>query len=166
MSYYPHEQWTDKLFGMNAPTLFDEPLNQSINYVKILGLALNHKEENVGSVGFGSQDQNETLLEIAKDNGLVLLTKLSGASPVGTESSSDHIIVVPMMVENGEPQDFWILEMEEETYDGQPISSDLSDTVWRINKLDVPFVRRVDQLLTKFYEAKKKGYDAINKRVV
>lgn len=161
MSYYPSERVIDKLFGMNAPTLFDEPLNQSINYVKILGLALNHKEENVGSVGFGSQDQNETLLEIAKDNGLVLLTKLSG--PL---FPSDHIIVVPMMVENGEPQDFWILEMEEETYDGQPISSDLSDTVWRINKLDVPFVRRMDQLLTKFYEAKKKGYDAINKRVV
>ena len=161
MSYYPSERVIDKLFGMNAPTLFDEPLNQSINYVKILGLALNHKEENVGSVGFGSQDQNETLLEIAKDNGLVLLTKLSG-----TLLPSDDIIVVPMGVENGEPQDFWILEMEEETYDGQPISSDLSDTVWRINKLDVPFVRRMDQLLTKFYEAKKKGYDAINKRVV
>ena len=78
--------------------------------------------------------------------------------------------MVPMGVENGEPQDFWIMEMEEETYDGQPISSDLSDTVWRINKLDVPFVRRMDQMLTEFYEDRrnrgKKGYDAINKRVV
>lgn len=165
MSYYPSERVIDKLFGMNAPTLFDEPLHQKGNYGRILGLALKHKEEDVGSVGFGSQDQNETLFEIAKDNGLVLLTKLSG--PL---FPSDHIIVVPMGVENGEPQDFWILEIEEESYDGRPISSDLSDTVWRINKLDVPFVRRMDQMLTEFYEGKrsrgKKGYDAINKRVV
>ena len=110
------------------------------------------------------------MFEIAKEHGLVLLTKIRDAAPVGTESSCDHIIVVPMMVENGEPQDFWILEMEEESYDGDPISSDLSDTVWKIHKLDVPFVSRVDYLLTEFYKARrtkgKKGYDAINNRVV
>jgi hypothetical protein len=164
MSYYLSERVIDKLFGMNASTRWDEPLQHKGNYGRILGLALNHKEENIGSVAFGSQEQNETLLEIAKNNGLVLLTKLSGDFP------SDHIIVVPMGVENGEPQDFWIIEMEEETYDAPPISSDLSDTVWRIHKLDVPFVRRMDHLLTEFYEARrskwKKGYDAINKRVV
>lgn len=163
MSYYPSERWIDKLFGMKAPTLFDEPLNQSINYVKILGLALNHKEADVGTIGFHGRDQNESLFEIAEEHGIVLLTKLRGDS-----FPSDHIIVVPMGVENGKPQDFWILEMEEQTYDGRPISSDLSDTVWRINTLDVPFVRRVDALLTRFYQRrlKKNGYDAINKRVV
>ena len=164
MTYFPSERVIDKLFGMRAPTLFDEPLNQKGNYGRILDLALNHKEEDVGTVGFHGGPQNEILFEIAKENGLVLLTKLSGDFP------SDHIIVVPMGVENGEPEDFWILEMEEETYDGDPISSDLSDTVWRIHKLDVPFVRRVDQMLTEFYKARrtkgKKGYDAINKRVV
>ena len=172
MSYYPSGRWTDKLFNlsMKAPTLFDEPLNQSMNYVKILGLALNHKEEDVGTVGFHGGPQNEMLFDIAKEHGIVLLTKLSGPPVVGTGNATDHIIVVPMGVENGEPQDFWIMEMEEETYDGRPISIDLSDTVWRINKLDVPFIRRVDQLLTKFYETRridgKRGYDAINKRVV
>lgn len=164
MSYYLSERVIDKLFGMNASTRWDEPLQHKGNYGRILDLALNHKEEDIGSVAFGSQEQNETLLDIAKNNGLVLLTKLSGDFP------SDHIIVVPMDVENGEPQDFWIIEMEEETYDAPPISSDLSDTVWRIHKLDVPFVRRMDHFLTDFYEARrtkwKKGYDAINKRVV
>ena len=165
MSYYPSERVIDKLFGINAPTLFDEPLNQKGNYGRILSLALNHKEEDVGTVGFHGGPQNEMLFEIAKEHGIVLLTKLHGDL-----FPSDHIIVVPMGVENGEPQDFWILEMEEQTYDGQPISSDLSDTVWRINKLDVPFVRRMDQMLTLFYEGRRwlrrKGYDAINKRVV
>ena len=170
MSYYPSKRVIDKLFGLNAPTLFDEPLNQKENYGRILGLALNNKGKDVGSIGFHGPfpnrlggrptDSNESLLDIAKEHGLVLLTKLSGDFP------SDHIIVVPMNVENGEPQDFWILEIEEETYDGQPISSDLSDTVWRVNKLDAPFVRRMDQMLTLFYETRKKRYDAINKRVV
>ena len=165
MSYYPSERVIDKLFGMTAPTLFDEPLHQKGNYGKILGLALNHKEEDVGTVGFHGGPQNVILFEIAKEHGIVLLTKLHGDL-----FPSDHIIVVPMGVENGEPQDFWIMEMEEESYDGDPISSDLSDTVWRIHKLDVPFVRRMDQMLTEFYDGRrsrgKKGYDAINKRVV
>ena len=124
MSYYPSKRVIDKLFGLNAPTLFDEPLNQKENYGRILGLALNNKGKDVGSIGFHGpfpnrlggrpSDSNESLLDIAKEHGLVLLTKLSGDFP------SDHIIVVPMDVENGEPQDFWILEMEEETYDGRP----------------------------------------------
>jgi hypothetical protein len=161
MTYYPSERWTDKLFGMRAPTVFDEPLQQKENYQRILATALNNKEKNVGTVGFHGQGQNESLFEIAKEHGIVLLTKLSGDL-----FPSDHIIVVPMGVENGEPQDVWILEMEEETYDGRPISSDLSDTVWRINKLDAPFLRRVDQMLTRFYEKGREGYDAINKRVI
>ena len=102
MSYYPSERVIDKLFGMNAPTLFDEPLHQKGNYGKILGLALNHKEEDVGTVGFHGGPQNVILFEIAKEHGIVLLTKLHGDL-----FPSDHIIVVPMGVENGEPQDFW-----------------------------------------------------------
>ena len=163
MSYYPSEQWIDKLFGMRVPTLFDEPLNQSINYVKILALALKHKETDIGTVGFHGRPQNDMLFEIAKGDGLVLLTKIRGDL-----FPSDHIIVVPMGVENGKPQDFWILEMEEETYDGRPISSDLSDTVWRMHTLGQSFVVSVDALLTRFYDRRreKNGYSAINKRVI
>ena len=163
MTYFPSERWIDKLFSMDGRSMA-EPLHEKGNYGRILELALNHKEKDVGTVGFHGRNQNELLFEIAKEHGIVLLTKLHGDL-----FPSDHIIVVPMDVENGEPQDFFILEMEEETYDGSPISSDLSDTVWRINKLDAPFLRRVDQLLTRFYERQpggKRGYDAINKRVV
>ena len=165
MSYYPSERWIDKLFGMRAATLFDEPLNQKENYVRIRKLANVYKEEDVGTVGFHGQPQNDLLFRIAKEHGIVLLTKLHGDL-----FPSDHIIVVPMGVEDGKPQDFWILEMEEETYDGRPISSDLSDTVWKIHTLGQSFVSGVDHLLTSFYEERrtrrKKGYDAINKRVV
>lgn len=163
MAYFPSEAWTDKLFCMDGRSIV-EPLHQKGYYQTILATALNNKEKNVGIVGFHGQDQNELLFEIAKEHGIVLLTKFSGDFP------SDHIIMVPMGVQNGEPQDFWILEIEEETYDGRPLSNDLSDTEWRINKLGDDFIRVVDQLLTLFYERQsrglKRGYDAINKRVV
>lgn len=166
MVYFPSERWTDKLFGNSVDNLDgDEPLYHTKNYHKILRLALDNKGANVGSIAFGSQDQNETLFETVKDYGIVLLTKLSG--PL---FPSDHIIVVPMDMKNGKPQDFWMLEIEEESYDGSPISNDLSGTVWKITILDVPFVSKVDYLLTDFYREKrirgKKGYDAINKRMI
>lgn len=171
MSVLPSEKWIDKLFAMNEQTQWDEPLNYKENYDRILGLALNSKKRDVGSIGFANKDQNETLLEIAKEHGIVLLTKLRGDL-----FPSDHIIVVPMSVKHNkktnfsEPEDVWILEIEEETYDGSPISSDLEDTIWRIHALGRDFISSVDNMLTEFYEDRrtkgKKGYDAINKRVI
>ena len=167
MTYYPSKQWTDKLFSMNSYGIFfDEFLNSPSSYKLLKKLA----KENLGDrpitqVSFGP-DYNEYLLELSKQHGIFFMT-----NPKYKEDQNlgDNLIVVPMFIKHNkqkgrlEPTDVWIIDLDNQTYDGLPLSDDYNGSVYDFYRLDKPFMFKVENFFRKHYD---ENYDAINKRRV
>lgn len=170
MTYYPSEQWTDKLFSMGSygNIIFNEFLDSPSSYTQLKKLA----QENLGGrpitqVSLGP-DYNEYILELSKQHGIFFLTNPTYKDD---QDLGDNLIVVPMFIEHNkqkgrlEPTDVWIIDLDNKNYDGIPFSDDYNGSVYDFYKLNKPFMFKVENFFRKHY-AEKIGYDAINKRRV
>lgn len=168
MTYYPKEKWIDMLFSMGDYNLFREgklePLDEKDSYIKILELA----KENLGDrpitqVSLGP-DYDEYILELTKQHGIFLLTdpKYKEDQDLG-----DHLLLVPMFVDHNsqEPQDVWLIDLDNKTYDGIPFSDNYNGSIYNFYQLDKRFISKVEKWLQEYY-GEEIGYDAINKRRV
>jgi len=171
MSYYPSEQWTDKLFSMGSygNMISNELLDSPSSYKFLKKLA----KENLGDrpitqVSFGP-DYNEYLLELSKQHGIFLLTdpKYKQDQDLG-----DNLLVVPMFMEhnkqNGrkEPTDVWIIDLDNRNYDGIPLSDDYDGSVYDFYRLGRPFMFKVEIELRNHYTKNLGYWQAINKQEV
>jgi hypothetical protein len=163
MTYFPSEQWTDKLFSMGSYGINkNEFLIPPSSYKLLKKLA----KENLGDrpitqVSFGP-DYDEYLLELSKQHGIFLLSEPKYKQD---QDLGDNLLVVPMFTEHNTPTDVWIIDLDNQTYDGIPLSDDYDGSVYDFYKLGKPFVFKVENFFRKHYN-KDLGYDAINKRRV
>jgi len=167
MTYFPSEQWSNKLFSMGQyGSIFDEFLDLPSSYKLLMKLAKENLQKGPTSqVSFGP-DYNEYLLELSKQHGIFLLTNPSYKED---QDLGDNLIVVPMFIEHNkqrgrlEPTDVWTIDLDNQTYDGIPLSDDYNGSVYDIYKLGKPFMFKVENFFRKHYD---ETYDAINKRRV
>jgi hypothetical protein len=173
MTYYPGEKWIDMLFSMGGYNNFLEgkidPLDKNGSYELLLKLA----KENLGGrpitqVSFGP-DYDEYILELAKQHGIFFLTDRSYGND--HEDLADHLIAIPVFMEHNsqtgrlEPQDVWLIDLDNNSYDGTPYSGYYDGSVYDFYQLDKRFISKVDRWLQEYY-GEEIGYDAINKRKV
>jgi len=172
MTYYPGEKWINMLFSMDDYNLFLEGKTNFLDKMVSYDLLLKLAQENLGSrpitqVSLGP-DYDEYILELAKQHGIFFLTDPTYKED---EDLGDNLIAIPMFMEHNsqtgklEPQDVWLLDLDNKTYDGIPFSDDYDGSIYDFYQLDKRFISKVDQWLQKYY-GEEIGYDAINKRRV
>lgn len=166
MGYFPSDTWFDYLFGNKVDNLEDEFLWQPKNYDKMLRLAKEDQEHAngwVGNVVFSNGDTDSKLLDLVKKHGIFLLSKVRDDEG----KYVDHIIVVPTSYEKSttEPENFWIVLIEDRSYDGYPVSSNLDNSIWGLHTLGKKFTFKMHSWMVDFYN-QNKMYHAINKRVI
>ena len=164
MAYFPSDSWFDYLFGTKVDKLEDEFLWQPENYDKMLHLAQENKQIDVGVVAFTRLDTDSKLLDLVRKHGIFLLSKIRADG----DKYVDHIIVVPTSYEKSttEPEDFWIVLIEDRSYDGYPLSNNLDNSIWRLHTLGKKFTFKMHSWMIDFYDQGPKIYHAINKRVI
>lgn len=173
MTYYPGEKWSNMLFSIGEydrfPTEKNNVLNEKDSYDLLLKLARNNLggHNATTQVSFGP-DYDEYLLELSKQHGIFLLTNPKYKD---NENLGDNLIVVPMFTKHNkqkfrsEPTDVWIIDLDNQTYDGIPLTDDYNGSVYDIYRLSKRFISEVGGWLQEYYQ-EKIGYDAINKRRV
>ena len=105
------------------------------------------------------------MLDFVRKHGIFLL---SLDVDMADRGYADHIIVVPTSYEKSttEPEDFWIVTIEDRSYDGRPLSSNLDHSTWRLSTLGKKFAFKMHSLMIDFYDQESKIYHAINKKVI
>lgn len=164
MAYFPSDTWFDYLFGNKVDYLEDEFLYEPENYDKMLLLAQENKKDFVGNIAFIDEDTDSKLLDLVRKHGIFLLSKIRA----GGGEEGDHIIVVPTNYQksNTEPDDFWIVTIEDRSYDAHPLSNDLDNSIWGLHALGKKFAFKMHSWMIDFYDQNSKIYHAINKRVI
>ena len=164
MAYFPSDTWFDYLFGNKVDNLEDEFLWQPKNYDKMLRLAQENIYVDVGNVAFINGDTDYKLLDLVKKHGIFLLSKIRADE----DEYADNIIVVPTSYEKSttEPEGFWIVTIEDRSYDGNPVSNNLDYSIWRLKTLDRKFTFKMHSLMVDHYNQETKIYHAINRRVI
>ena len=167
MTYFPSKQWTDKLFSMGSYGIYNitadfEFLDSPSSYTLLKKLA----KENLGGrpitqVSFGP-DYDEYLLELSEQHGIFFLSEPKYKQD---QDLGDNLLVVPMFTEHNKPTEVWIIDLDNQNYDGIPFSDDYDGSVYDFYQLDKRFISKVDRWLQEYHQ-EKIGYDAINKRKV